>query len=152
MVVALRVIARHGFCSENQRLGNVYAGTPFRRCLPEQGSGVPPQFGNTVRRGCIVERLSANACHWVLQAASKSVRPSKDAFVAVLSTLSNKSAPRRLWEAWKVVGFFIRKFVLKVCGCRRPFDDTKVGLPPGGGHAHICVNWLRRCAYFQENE
>jgi hypothetical protein len=31
------------------------------------------------------------------------------------------------------------------------FDDTKVGLPPGGGHAQVCVNALRRFAYFQKN-
>ena len=83
--------------------------------LPKRSSGALPQIGTIVRCGCIAERLSANACHWVLQAVSKSDRPSNEALVAaVLNTLSSRSAPRRLWEAWKVVGFFIRKFVLKV--------------------------------------
>lgn len=66
-----------------------------------------------MRCGCIIERLPVNWLHWLLKTAYKSVRASKLVIATVPNRLTNITAPIRLLEALKVLGFFIREIVLK---------------------------------------
>ena len=70
-------------------------------------------FGNTVRCGCIIERLSVRWIHWLLKTVYRSVSASRLVMATVPNRLISKSAPRRPLEALKVLGFFIGEIVFE---------------------------------------
>ena len=71
------------------------------------------QFGNTVRWGCSMERLSVNWFHWPLKAAHNPAKASNPVNINAPKRQDSKATPSRLSQVWMVLSFFMGRIVVK---------------------------------------